>query len=296
MTLRLTLALLLLISAIKPGLAGEVDFGFNRTTPSNLQQPWPAISIIIDDLGEQLAVGERAIALPGEVTYAFLPHTRHAVQLAKLAHQQQKEVMAHMPMQAISEKALGKGGLTVDMSQQHFLTALKENLKAIPHISGINNHMGSLLTQHPDHMRWLMQNLSEQGNIFFVDSRTTEHTVAYEVATEYKIPRINRNVFLDNIRTEAAIEVQFERLITLAKRNGTAVAIGHPYPETIAFLERKLPTLRQRGIELIKTSKVIKRKHLLEITIPQSLFATKTINSTRVPPHSSNTIQPPIIQ
>ncbi len=295
-TPRLTLILLLFITAITPGVASEAKFDFNRTTPTNIEQPLPAISIIIDDLGQQLAAGERAVALPGNITYAFLPHTNHAAQLAELAHQQDKEVMIHMPMQAIGENNLGKGGLTLDMSQQHFLTTLKENLSAIPHISGINNHMGSLLTQHPGHMAWLMAALSERDDLFFVDSRTTEHTIAYQIATEYEVPRINRNVFLDNIRNEAEISRQFDRLITLAKRNGTAVAIGHPYPETIAFLEQILPRLEQHGVELIKTSGLIKRKQLIEITIPQSMFAEQAINSGAERPQTDGSPQTSIIQ
>ena len=181
-----------------------------------------------------------------------------------------------MPMQPVGDNNLGKGGLTLDMSQQIFIATLKGNLSAIPHISGINNHMGSLLTQHPGKMAWLMQTLSEARNdLFFVDSRTTEHTVAYTVAAEFEIPRINRNVFLDNIRSEKEIGIQFKRLLILAKRHGTAVAIAHPYPETLEFLEQMLPTLQQQGIELIKTSSLIKRKHLLESTIPETMYVAK---------------------
>jgi len=295
-SLRLSAGLLIFINIITTAVAGEAKFGFERLPPANLQQPLPAISIIIDDLGQQLIVGERAVALPGEITYAFLPFTSHATHLAELAHQQNKEVMIHMPMQAIGENNLGKGGLTLDMSQQHFMTTLKENLNAIPHISGINNHMGSLLTQYPGHMGWLMAALSERHDLFFVDSRTTEHTVAYQMASEYKIPSINRNVFLDNIRSEAAISRQFDRLIKLAKRNGTAVAIGHPYAETIAFLEKELPTLEQQGITLIKTSALIKRKKLIEVTIPQSLFAAQEINSATDQPLTDGSPPTSIIQ
>jgi polysaccharide deacetylase 2 family uncharacterized protein YibQ len=297
MTRRLTLVLLLAIFTIKPGLASEAKLGFERPLPTNIQQPLPAISIIIDDLGGQRAIGERAVALPGAITYAFLPHTSYAVHLAELAHQQNKEVMIHMPMQPIGDNNLGTGGLTLNMSQQSFISTLKENLSAIPHISGINNHMGSLLTQHPGKMAWLMQTLSEEhDDLFFVDSRTTEHTVAYTIAAEFEIPRINRNVFLDNIRSEAEISIQFKRLLTLAKRHGTAVAIGHPYPETIAFLEQMLPTLQQQGIELIKTSRLIKRKHLIETTIPESMFAAKETNNQSGMPRTSQTTPLSVIQ
>jgi len=271
----LPFALLLFFITITPGLASEPEV-HSFATPANIEQPLPAISIIIDDLGEQLTTGERAVALPGDITYAFLPHTSHTRLLAELAHRHDKEIMLHMPMQAVGENELGEGGLTLDMSRQRFIEALIESINAVPHISGINNHMGSLLTQHPGHMHWLMEALQQRNDLFFVDSRTTDRTVAYQIATEYEIPRINRNIFLDNVRSELEISKQFEQLVALAKRNGTAVAIGHPYPETIAFLEKVLPTLEQRGIELIRTSNIIKRKQLIEVTIPQAMFAART--------------------
>ncbi len=297
MTLRLIFTMLLVISSIKLGLAGDAKFGFERPPATNTQQPLPAVSIIIDDLGEQRVLGERAIALPGEITYAFLPHTSHAVHLAELAHQHNREVMIHIPMQPVGDSSLGKGGLTLDMSQQNFIATLKDNLSAIPHISGINNHMGSLLTQHPEKMAWLMQTLSEEHNgLFFVDSRTTEHTVAYAIAAEFEIPRINRNVFLDNIRTEKEIGIQFKRLLILAKRHGTAVAIGHPYPETFKFLEQMLPTLQQQGIELIKISSLIQRKHRLETTTSDTMLAAKERHNQIGLPHTAESRAASLIQ
>lgn len=278
--LRQLLATAVLLCTITPGWASE-------PTVANIQQPLPSVSIIIDDLGEHLTSGERAIALPGKITYAFLPHTSHSAHLAELAHQQDKEVMLHMPMQAIGENRLGDGGLTLDMSKNDFLSTLKSNLNSVPHISGLNNHMGSLLTQHPGHMTWLMEALSsEHQHLFFVDSRTTDDTVAHKIATEYKVPAINRNIFLDNVRSESEIRQQFNKLIKHAKLNGTAVAIGHPYPETIAFLEKALPTLRQQGIELISTSSIIKRKELIEVTIPQSMFAARDSSNNNDTGHS----------
>lgn len=271
--LRSLLATLLLSCYVAVGGATE------PASAPNIEQPLPAISIIIDDLGEQLVAGKQAIALPGQITYAFLPHTGYAARLAELAHQQNKEVMLHMPMQAIGENRLGSGGLTLDMSHNDFLSALKSSLDSVPHISGLNNHMGSLLTQHPGHMTWLMEALSsEHDHLYFVDSRTTDHTIAHQIATEYKVPTISRNVFLDNSRDEVAISRQFERLIKQAEQNGTAVAIGHPYAETLAFLQKALPTLEQRGIELISTSMIIKRRELIEVTIPQAMFAVREVS------------------
>ena len=140
----------------------------------------PGIALIIDDLGNQGKQGRHVVRLPGPVACAFLPHAPFTATLARQAHLLNKEVMLHLPMQADNhEHALKeKGVLTFEMTQHQFLATLQENLGSVPHVSGINNHMGSLLTRHHGQMSWLMQSISEQGLLFFVDSRTTDETVA----------------------------------------------------------------------------------------------------------------------
>ncbi|MEJ2564665.1 MAG: divergent polysaccharide deacetylase family protein [Gammaproteobacteria bacterium] len=220
----------------------------------------PRIAIIIDDIGNNLHLGLRAVRLPGSVTCAFLPHTIYARRLAIAAHKRNKEVMLHLPMQSEIGKAPGPGALTLDMTRKEFNHTVEGDLAAIPYIAGVNNHMGSLMTQHPGDMRWLMQDINRHGNLFFVDSRTTEYTVAQQVAQENGIPNLRRDVFLDNDQHLAAIAAQFARLIALAKRRGGAVAIGHPHPNTLRFLARQLPRLADEGIELVSASDLIKFK------------------------------------
>lgn len=219
-----------------------------------------AISIIIDDLGEQLDNGMRAVELPAQVTLAFLPYTTYAPRLAVLAHEVDKEVMLHMPMESIEHHHMGKGGLRKDMHQQEFIQAIEDALASVPYISGINNHMGSLLTQQHDHMLWLMQEINQHGNLFFVDSHTVMNSVAQHVAMENHIPNLRRDIFLDTERDPSAISDQFSSLIALARKNGTALAIGHPYPQTLSFLSRQLPKLKEYGIELIPVSALIERR------------------------------------
>ena len=220
----------------------------------------PLIALIIDDIGDNLRLGLRAIRLPGNVTCAFLPHTTYARQLAKSAHRQHKEVMLHLPMESEEGKAPGPGALTLDMTRSEFIHTVESDLEAIPYASGVNNHMGSLITQHPGDMRWLMQEISRRGNLFFVDSRTTEFTVAQQVAQETGVPNLRRDVFLDNDQQPAAIAAQFDHLIALAKRRGSAVAIGHPHAATLRFLEKRLPQLKDEGVELVSVSDLIQFK------------------------------------
>ncbi|MCW8829240.1 MAG: divergent polysaccharide deacetylase family protein [Gammaproteobacteria bacterium] len=220
----------------------------------------PVIALIIDDLGDRLDAGSRAIELPGQLTYAILPRTPYSRRLAELAHGAGKEVMLHQPMQAINGRAMGPGGMDMVMSQRALLDTLEANLASVPHARGVNNHMGSLLTRHPGHMGWLMAALRERGNLYFIDSTTTNKTVAQQIAVEHELPTMRRQVFLDHHREERQILKQFVRLLRLAHSNGYALGIGHPYPETLAVLQKVLPHLEGFGVRLVPASELITHK------------------------------------
>jgi polysaccharide deacetylase 2 family uncharacterized protein YibQ len=116
--------------------------------------------------------------------------------------------------------------------------------------------MGSRMTAQPQAMAWLMANL-QQRHKFFVDSRTSAKTVAAAEAQKIGLASVSRDVFLDDERTEAAIAQQLQTAIDLARRQGSAVMIGHPYPQTLAVLERELPKLKAQGIEWIDIKSMI---------------------------------------
>lgn len=213
----------------------------------------PAISLILDDLGYNLAQGQRALRLPGPVTYAVIPYTPHSVTLARQAHAAGKEVMLHLPMDDTHQHDLGPHPLSSGLSQDLFEQRLDKALRAVPHISGINNHMGSQLTEEPQPMAWLMQTLSERP-LYFIDSRTSAHSVAAQTAQHWAVPNLKRDVFLDHDPRTTAIAAQFERLLLIAKKQGYAVGIGHPYPTTLEYLERMLPLLDSQGIRLVAPS------------------------------------------
>ena len=241
------------------------------------------IVLIIDDLGNQLTSGMRAVLLPGPVTYAFLPHTPYAEVLAELAHAKNKEVMLHLPLESHAGNRLGPGGLTLHMGRQEFQQTLAENIASIPHVRGVNNHMGSLMTRHPGAMKWLMQGLGEKG-LYFIDSRTTEKSVAYGIAREKTIAAAGRDVFLDHDRNKAVIRSQFRRLLQVAKKRGQAIGIGHPFPETLEVLEQELPLLRAQGVELVAASELTKihfGKRLWRVSSSPSLKVAK--NSKQSP-------------
>ncbi len=236
----------------------------------------PVISIIIDDIGGRHDAGLRAIELPGPVAYAFLPYTPYAVELAELAHRKGKEVMLHLPMQTEVSRPLGPGGVTLDMDRARFERIVEHGLAAVPHVVGVNNHMGSLLTRHPGHMAWLMDIL-KQHELFFIDSRTSAKTVAELIAREHEVPVMRRHVFLDHDPSEAAVLAQFQRLVAVARRQGYAIAIGHPYPSTLRVLEDQLPRLKEHGVELIPVAQMIDAQQEKEQRLwPESSFRLPT--------------------
>lgn len=219
----------------------------------------PAISIIIDDLGDRLAESRTAAELPGPVACAMLPESPYTPQVAALAQARGKEVMLHLPLQP----GQGRGHPltildTASPAQRDAL--LQRALAAVPQAVGVNNHQGSRLTSESEPMRWLMGELRARGGLYFVDSRTSAATQAEAEAWRQDLPTTRRQVFLDNSRGAAAVQGEWQRLLALARKNGSALAIGHPYPETLALLQREIPRLQSQGIRLIPPSALIREQ------------------------------------
>jgi len=246
------LRFLLAVLALPAGIISPGTFAYAAGPAA----PPPSIALIIDDLGNRFSLDSEAIALPGPVSCAFLPYAPFSQALAEQAHADRKEVLLHLPMQALDEEPREAGELTLDMTRLQFQRMLLGDLAAVPHASGINNHKGSLLTRHPGHMAWLMQELNRRG-LFFVDSRTTAATVARRLAIEFRVPNADRRVFLDNVQTVGAVRAQFRQLLDIARREGTALAIGHPHAETLAVLRQELARLDDYNIRLVPVSRLI---------------------------------------
>lgn len=251
----------LALSALLPGVALT-----QPATGVGWFAPWPEpeppaarLALIIDDIGDDRALGERSVALPGPITLSVLPHTPHARSLARAAHEAGHEVMLHMPMQAKSGADPGPGALMLDMDEEAVRAHTLEAWANIPEAVGANNHMGSLLTRHPGHMAWVMAALNEAGADYFIDSRTSAHSVAHPMAQEAGLAHGRRHVFLDAERDEEAIAAQLERAVRIAEQSGEAIAIGHPYPETLRVLETRLAELNDAEIHLVPASTVTQR-------------------------------------
>ena len=210
------------------------------------------MSIIIDDLGQSSERDSHTLALPGPVTMAIMPDTPHATDFARQAHKAGKTVILHMPMDPATGPYAWHPGLPIEELARRLDSALLK----VPYAAGINNHMGSRMTAQREPMAWLMGEL-QRRHLFFVDSRTSAATVAAAEAQEQGLAHVSRDVFLDDVRTTEAISGQLQQGIALARKQGSAVLIGHPYPQTLEVLARALPQLKSQGITLVELPQMI---------------------------------------
>ncbi|BAN51084.1 divergent polysaccharide deacetylase family protein [Metapseudomonas resinovorans] len=214
--------------------------------------PLARLALVIDDLGQTPARDQRVLALPGPVALSILPDTRHSRELAEAAHQAGKTVMLHLPM----DPANGPYAWHPELPSAELERRLDAALHQVPHARGLNNHMGSRMTSQRPAMARLMQRLQREHR-FFIDSRTSAATVAAAEAQKAGLASLSRDVFLDDDQSPAAVAAQFEAALNLARKQGSALMIGHPHPATLELLERELPRLKARGFELIDVEMLI---------------------------------------
>lgn len=216
------------------------------------------IAIIIDDVGYQYQQVKALMDLPFALTYAILPNTPYAKRLAEYAHQHNKEVLVHLPMEGSRQEIFEPQTLTTSMKQAEFKRMVSHLLKAVPYAVGVNNHMGSVLTQHPTQMQWLMETLSAHADdLFFIDSFTTPHSQAYSQAKTRNIPSLQRDYFLDNELDPASIRLALQRVINRAQQTGSAIAIAHPHTITLDVIRHALSALPQSNTQLVSVSELL---------------------------------------
>ncbi len=216
----------------------------------------PAIAIVIDDVGVNVRQMEATLALPGQITIAVLPYAPNAAQLAREARARGHEVMLHLPMQPLGAENPGPHALTVSLSPAEFDRRLAWNLAQLDGYVGVNNHMGSRLTSDRPAMTKLLDVLRQRG-LLFLDSRTGPRSVGTEISRSKGVPNLQRDIFLDHVITPENIRRQLQLTEAVARRNGFAIAIGHPHPATLAALNRWALDLEARGFKLAPLSAML---------------------------------------
>lgn len=215
------------------------------------------VVVIIDDMGVNSLMSEAVVGLPGPLTLSYLPYASDVSDLVGIASERGHEIMVHVPMEPLNDKLdPGQGVLTTDMSSEELSAALDSNLDVFDNYVGINNHMGSRLTQSAEAMALVMAEMKLRG-LLFVDSRTISTSVADDTAEAYGVAHVSRDVFLDHNSDYESVRKSLEKLEEVALEHGYAVAIGHPKKNTIKALYEWLPTLGRKGIALVPVSDVV---------------------------------------
>lgn len=219
------------------------------------------IAIIIDDMGIDMKHSYALMDMEGPFTLSFLPYAKKIDSQTEFARKKHHALMIHMPMEAVSGVMMDTPGLLkVGTSSNAFVEQLGMNLSRMHGYTGLNNHMGSLLTQDEGKMRLLMQELKEQG-LYFIDSRTINTSVAADIAEAEGIPYLVRDVFLDHDPRPEAIMASLELAEKIAADKGLAIAIGHPKRETVEAIRKWAPTLKAKGYELVTIDQLIQEAY-----------------------------------
>lgn len=235
--------------------------------PESAPVPAPAqksldrlVAIVIDDMGEDLNFLRELINLKVPLTVAILPDSSLARESAELAEKNGLEVIIHLPLEAFNNhisSAGAEGLITTSMSPQDVWSILERDLRLLPQARGLNNHMGSKATSSEALMETIISFLKEKG-LYFLDSKTSPRSVAYELALKKKVPAAARQVFLDADEDRNRVKDRLMELFSLARKNGQAIGIGHPFPETLAVLKTYLPRATDFGVKLAPVSALVK--------------------------------------
>lgn len=218
----------------------------------------PRLAIIIDDCGYSMDRDGAFLPLPIPLTLSVLPMTPHGPEIVAAAQAAGKAVMLHLPMQPQSSAANpGPGVIRTDMSDDMVRRQVEADIDSLPPLPGVNNHMGSKATSDPRVMRDVLE-VVKQKKMFFVDSLTSPVSVGDATARELGIPSAQRSVFLDNVVETPAIEARLREAEQVALRRGTAIAIGHPNPQTRAALAALIPEIEAAGVTFVPAADLVK--------------------------------------
>lgn len=220
----------------------------------------PRLAIVIDDLGRDRESADRLLVIQAPLTFAVIPNLQFSREVAAQAHQQGREVILHIPMAANGARQPAPAEpveLHIGMSATEVEQTVTAMLASVPYAIGANNHQGSSATQDRALMEAVMRVLKTR-NLFFLDSRTSGVSVAYDTAQDAGMRAAYRTEFLDDTPERPAILRQLQLAERRAREHGWAIAIGHPHEATLRILEEQIPQLQARGIRLVFVSQIAK--------------------------------------
>lgn len=217
------------------------------------------VAIIVDDMGYSLDAIDVLSSIGQPLTVAIIPYSPYAMETATISRRNNIEVILHLPLESIAKSDINnvEGMIYAGMSDKDIIATVEKDLDQVPFIQGVNNHMGSRITADTRLMRIILGRLKAR-NLFFIDSRTTGSTVAYQVAQSLGIPTAFRHVFLDGEPEEAYIKSKFIELLKTARKNGFALGICHPLEKTLKVLSENFRLTEEYDLEPVFASQVVR--------------------------------------
>ncbi|MBI5183868.1 MAG: divergent polysaccharide deacetylase family protein [Nitrospinae bacterium] len=217
-----------------------------------------SVAILIDDIGWERNRAEEFLKIDAPISFSILPHLPLSETIAEEINRFDRDILLHLPMEphGYPHTDPGIGAIMSNMRVEDLEYELTKDINSVPYIIGINNHMGSKVTEDKNIMRIILKMLQKR-DLFFLDSITSSNTVAFKVARDMGIKSAQRKLFLDNIQEIDYIKRQIMRLGEIAKRDGSAIGIGHPHKVTAAALREMIPELRKEGIDIIPISRMV---------------------------------------
>jgi polysaccharide deacetylase 2 family uncharacterized protein YibQ len=240
----------------RPEQGPEATAAAGRTRP---ERPLPRarIAVVIDDVGYNLEELEAFLDFPGPITLSVLPNLPHSEESARMIFEAGKELLLHQPMEAENGSDPGPGAILTSQEDEQIRRTLEDSFAQVPHAAGMNNHMGSLATADPRVMNVIMDYLKSNGR-YFLDSRTTTKTLGPETAGAHAVPYLSRDVFLDNEPQVQAIRQALGEGMEVARREGSAILIGHVRnPQIVEVIGGLLKELDRAGVELVFLSDLL---------------------------------------
>lgn len=225
--------------------------------PSSVPPGPLRVAVIIDDCGYNVQRDLRFLDLGVPITFSVLPLTPHGTQVVKAAEAAGQPVILHIPMEPESPLVKpGPGAILTEMTDTQIRAQLEADIASLPPMPGANNHEGSKASSDERVMTDVLDVLKSDG-MFFIDSRTALTSVGEATARRIGVPTAHRDVFLDNQATIPYVEAQIARTEAVARRDGYAIAIGHPNVATAAALEQMVPRMRADGFTFVSAQSLV---------------------------------------
>ncbi len=213
------------------------------------------VAIIIDDCGQWPVTERGFLALPIPLTLSVLPYVRYTAQMASDAAAAGKGIMLHLPMEPLGRDTAGRGEITTGMTDAQIASQTEDDIAQVPAARGLNNHEGSKASADSRVMKDVIA-IVKAHDLFLIDSLTNAQSVAAQTARDAGVPEASRSVFLDNRADEAYTEQMLEQTVEIAKRTGSAIAIGHPRPTTLAALAAYYSKMQAEGVRFVLASEL----------------------------------------